>query len=609
MRRFEQLEAKLLLAGDLACGDDADDEAAEVASDDSLLSATAITIRDAGSTMGSALDIGQLGATTSYNGSVGGSDLRDVMRFSLAAQSTVSLSLSGLVRDIDLGLYDATGRRLALSENAGTASELISVTLGSGTYYVAVTPYRRAYSTYVLTVGATAVTPTPVTNPTTPPTTTPPTTTPVTSFPDVAYYGGANDWNINSINAPESWARGYTGAGVTVAVVDTGVDLDHPDLVSQIWVNADEIAGNGIDDDRNGYVDDVHGWDFSSGDSNPDDGNGHGTHVAGTIAADNNGSGATGVAYDATIMPVRVLANNGSGTASGVAAGIRYAVQNGADIINLSLGGGFSSVILSAIQYALQSNVLVVAAAGNESASVPGYPAIFSASLANVLSVGAYSSASAIASFSNDVGASGAVQVDAPGVGVYSTWLGGTYRNLSGTSMATPHVAGLAALALSANGNLTASQLRTLIVNGTDRTIAGSDSQGGVNAAITVALAAAGQVSTSSAAAATQTATSTQSAAVRRIVFSSVGEADEAAPSAVVAAPQHAASDSGSPLRQDFVARETAAPSAVRELALAALEDALDDEFTLCDVLAEAESHEDLFGDSPADELSLLLVA
>jgi subtilisin family serine protease len=237
--------------------------------------------------------------------------------------------------------------------------------------------------------------------------------------------------------------------------------------------------------------------------------------------------GATGVAPDATIMPVRVLGSNGSGSAASVAAGIRYAAANGADIINLSLGGAFSSVIQAAIQYAQQLNVLVVVAAGNESASTPSYPARFSSSLSSVLSVGAYSSSNSRASFSNRVGTSGAVQVDAPGVNVYSTYIDGRYANLSGTSMATPEVAGLAALALSANSNLTAAQLRTLIVNGANRTIAGSDSRGGVNAALTVALAASGQ---SSASAATATAQAVQSAAaqtiaVRRFIVSSFADA------------------------------------------------------------------------------------
>ena len=324
--------------------------------------------------------------------------------------------------------------------------------------------------------------------------------------------------------------KGYTGEGVVVAVVDTGVDLDHPDLASQIWVNTDEIAGNGIDDDHNGYVDDVSGWDFASNDNDPNDVYGHGTHVAGIIAAENNGIGSTGVAPDATIMPVRVLGSDGSGTASAVAAGIRYAAQNGADIINLSLGGSFSSVIYAALQYAQSLDVLVVAAAGNEYASTPSNPATASATLSNVISVGAYSSSNSLASFSNDVGFSGAVQVDAPGVNVYSTYLNGRYAIFSGTSMAAPHVAGLAALALSANGALTASQLRTTIVNGADFSINGSDSRGGINAAVTVALAEAGQTSTAaSAATATQSSFAGLTIWTRRFSRLSLTSRNEAA--------------------------------------------------------------------------------
>lgn len=498
---FEPLESRCLLAVD--CQTDQDDVDLTLLTDGQApLADDAITASDAGSTAGTAFNLGELGATRSLNGSVGGFDTADVMRFTVADESQVSIELGQLGRDIDLYLFDGSGQLLYVSNRGGNASESIATTLDSGTYYILVSPWRSARSTYVLTVGATPtaeVQPDPPTNNDPPnPGNDPPAETPLAQFPDVAYYGGSNEWNVNAVGAPESWAQGYTGEGVVVAVVDTGVEMNHPDLINQLWVNAGEIAGNGIDDDGNGYVDDVSGWDFASNDNNPHDGNGHGTHVAGTIAAEANGFGATGVAPDAAIMPVRVLGNNGSGTAFGVAAGIRYAAEMGADIINLSLGGGYSSVILAAIEYALQLDVLVVAAAGNESAGVPGYPARFSAGLSNVISVGAHTSSNGIAGFSNDVGGSGAVQVDAPGSGVYSTYTGGRYGRLSGTSMAAPHVAAVAALALSANSNLSATELRSLIVAGADRSISGSDALGGVNAAVTVARAAAGDVSGSS---------------------------------------------------------------------------------------------------------------
>jgi hypothetical protein len=501
----------MMLAGD--CNRDATEAAAKAASvaasitwsttsqtsasvASSSVSAAAV---DPGSTRSTAQNLGALAGTQTITGTVGGTDTGDVFAFTLSGQSKVSLALSGLSADIDLVLYNSAGTRIALSNRGSTASESISTTLAAGTYYIGVMPWLSASSAYTLTVTGSSTAPPITTTPTAPITTTPTTpttTTPGTAFPNVTYYGGSNDWNVNSVNAPEAWAQGYKGQGVVVAVVDTGVDTSHPDLTSQIWVNAGEIAGNGIDDDRNGYVDDTSGWDFVNNDNTPTDGNGHGTHVSGTIAADDNGFGATGIAPDAKIMPVRVLDNNGSGTANAVAAGIRYAARNGADIINLSLGGSFSSVIQSAIQYAQSLNVLVVVAAGNEGASVPSYPGRFSATLNNVITVGAYSSSNSIASFSNDVGASGAIQVDAPGVSVYSTIPGNRYALYSGTSMATPHVAGLAALALSANPNLTAAQLRTLIVNGADHAISGSDSRGGIDAALTVALAAAGQTTT-----------------------------------------------------------------------------------------------------------------
>jgi subtilisin family serine protease len=274
-----------------------------------------------------------------------------------------------------------------------------------------------------------------------------------------------------------------------VAVVDTGVQIDHPDLRDAIWVNTDEVAGDGIDNDHNGYIDDRYGWDFASGDNNPADGNSHGTHVAGVIAAAHDGAGATGVAYAARILPVRVLDDSGSGSSTNVAQGIRYAVDNGADIINLSLGGGYSSDIFAAISYAERQDVLVVAASGNESAATPGYPARHSSALKNVISVGAFNSGSQIASFSNRVGNSQAVQIDAPGVSIFSTLVNDRHGVLSGTSMAAPHVAGVAALILSANPLLSSAALIAALTRGAEGSVEGSDSIGMVNAATSIPLA------------------------------------------------------------------------------------------------------------------------
>jgi hypothetical protein len=280
-------------------------------------------------------------------------------------------------------------------------------------------------------------------------------------FPDVDYFGGQNDWGLNTVKAPEAWAQGHTGQGIVVAVIDTGVDYTHLDLDGNIWVNQGEIAGNGIDDDGNGFVDDVRGWDFVANDNSPMDEQGHGTHVAGTIAAEKNDFGVTGVAYNAKIMPVRVLNAGGSGSVSNIAAGIKYAADNGADVINLSLGGAYSSEIEDAVQYATAKGSVVVMAAGNESASQPSSPA----NLANQwgIAVGAVDRTNRMANFSNKASIPPLDYVVAPGVNVYSTTPGNTYSSFSGTSMATPHVAGVAALILSANPNLTAAEVESIL--------------------------------------------------------------------------------------------------------------------------------------------------
>ena len=497
--RLESLESRQLMAGDIhAFSHDTITDRSEII-EPFFAQEQTFSQADAGSSRNTAARIGAVDGTRNLSGSLGWFDRSDVIEFSIARDADASVQLSGLRRDADLYLTDASGRIVAQSTRSGRANDAFSARLDGGNYFVFVVARSYWSTNYQLAIQTQLD---PIILPPSESVVTSPQTgntasdnaplNSVSPLADVAYFGGSRDWNVNAVNAPEAWAAGYTGQGITVAVVDTGVDLDHPDLVTNLFVNPGEIAGNGIDDDGNGYIDDVSGYDFADNDNNANDVGGHGTHVAGTIAAANNGFGATGIAPDATILPVRVLGANGSGSTLDVAAGIRYAADLGADIINLSLGGGYSRAIDAAIEYAKSLGSLIVAAAGNESSSVPGYPARFSASDNNVISVGAFSSSSRLAGFSNDVGTSGAVQVDAPGVGIYSTYVGGRYASLSGTSMASPHVAGLAALTLSANPNLTSPELRSLLSEGVQGNAVGSDAIGKASASQTVAYAAAG---------------------------------------------------------------------------------------------------------------------
>ncbi|MGF2037953.1 MAG: S8 family peptidase [Nostoc sp. CmiVER01] len=281
------------------------------------------------------------------------------------------------------------------------------------------------------------------------------------TFADVPDLGG-NNWGADLVKAPEVWAHGYTGQGVVVAVVDTGVDYNHEDLKNNIWTNTKEIAGNGIDDDGNGYVDDNYGWNFADKNNNTLDNNGHGTHVSGTIAGENNNYGVTGIAYNAKIMPVKVLDSSGSGSYSSISKGIRYAVDNGANVINLSLGGAYSNPTLeSAIDYASSKGVIVVMAAGNDGDSSPDYPARYASK--SGIAVGAVDKNNNLADFSNRSGTNEIAYVTAPGVKVYSSVPNNQYATYSGTSMAAPHVAGIVALMLSANHNLTDAQVRQIV--------------------------------------------------------------------------------------------------------------------------------------------------
>jgi thermitase len=231
-------------------------------------------------------------------------------------------------------------------------------------------------------------------------------------------------WHLPKVSAPAAWDVTTGAASVVVAIVDSGVDANHPDLRGRV----------------------LAGYDFANGDSDPSDDNGHGTAVAGTAAASgNNGIGVAGVAWGVSILPVKVMGANGSGSYSAVASGINYSADRGARVINLSLGGTSSSRTLqNAVNYAYSKGSLLVAAAGNNGNSTPVYPAAYT----NVVAVSALNKSDTLPSWSNY---GSYVAISAPGEGITTTWPGNSYVTISGTSFSSPVVAGAAALALSVN--------------------------------------------------------------------------------------------------------------------------------------------------------------
>jgi subtilisin family serine protease len=266
------------------------------------------------------------------------------------------------------------------------------------------------------------------------------------------------------IQAPDAWDVTTGSNNVVVAVIDSGINYSHPDLCNRIWNNPNEIKNNGIDDDGNGYVDDYRGWNFARDNNNPIDENGHGTHCAGTIAAEgNNGMGITGVAWNCRIMPCRFLNADGSGTVADAIEAINYAVANGADILNNSWGGGgYSEALKAAIENAHEHGVLFVAAAGNSARDndiYGSYPANYT--MANVISVAATNPADNLAPFS--CYGKNSVHLAAPGVNVLSTVPEG-YAWMSGTSCAAPYVSGAAALLLAANPQMNLAELKARLM-------------------------------------------------------------------------------------------------------------------------------------------------
>lgn len=251
------------------------------------------------------------------------------------------------------------------------------------------------------------------------------------------------------IDAQRAWQVETGSHDVVVAVIDTGVNYNNPELAPNIYTNEAEANGKaGVDDDSNGFVDDIHGYDFAEKDGDPMDGYGHGTHVSGTIGAAADGQGIVGVAWHVRIMPVRFLGADGSGTLADAVSAIDYATKMKVNIMSNSWGGGgFSQALLDSINHAKDAGILFVAAAGNSSNdndASPEYPAGYQAD--NIIAVAAVDPTGALADFSNYGKTS--VQVAAPGVDVLSYTMNGL-ESWSGTSMATPHVTGIATLLLS----------------------------------------------------------------------------------------------------------------------------------------------------------------
>ncbi|MBU1693008.1 MAG: S8 family serine peptidase, partial [Verrucomicrobia bacterium] len=285
--------------------------------------------------------------------------------------------------------------------------------------------------------------------------------------------GGTADADID---APEAWSRATGSRDIIVAVIDTGIDYNHVDLADNMWKNTGEIPTNGIDDDANGYVDDVYGYDFYNKDADPMDDHSHGTHCAGTIGAvGNNGVGVVGVNWRVKLMALKFLSSFGGGWDADAISAIEYAWRNGAKISNNSWGGyGYSQSLYDAIRAAELNGHLFVSSAGNyglDNDVWPQYPASFD--LNNIIAVAASDRKDEMPLWSNY----GLTSVDlaAPGASIYSTILGGGYSSFDGTSMSAPHVAGVAALIASINPDLGYEQLKQYILDGVDEKAAFAD--------------------------------------------------------------------------------------------------------------------------------------
>lgn len=284
---------------------------------------------------------------------------------------------------------------------------------------------------------------------------------------------GSFPWSSSSISGADidmenAWSIEKGDSNIVVSIIDIGNKLDHPEFKGRIWKNLKEIPGNGLDDDINGYIDDLSGWDFANNDNDPTDDHGHGTHLTGIIGANGNDSlGIAGIDWNCKLMCLKAMTSNGSGSMSWWADAIYYSVDNGAKVINMSIGTtNYSKTLHDAINYALNKNVVVVSAMGNFNSSAIFYPAAFK----GVIAVGAtnpndtrsnpfFWSASSGSNFGNHI------SVVAPGNYIIGPYYqsDSTYTYFGGTSQAGPHVAGLAALLFAQDSSRTPEQIKTII--------------------------------------------------------------------------------------------------------------------------------------------------
>lgn len=268
------------------------------------------------------------------------------------------------------------------------------------------------------------------------------------------------------IDAVRAWDLTTGSSSTIIAVIDTGVDYTHPDLAGNMWVNVNEIPNNGIDDDGNGYIDDYRGWDFFNDDNDPMDDHNHGTHCAGTIAAvGNNSIGVTGVNWEARIMPLKFIGSGGTGQTSSAILAILYANKMGAHVISNSWGGGgYSQALKDAID---ASSAVVVCSAGNDNRDTdltPQYPSSYASE--NIISVASIDRVNNRSTFSNYGQYS--VDLGAPGTSILSTIRNSAYGFGSGTSMAAPHVSGVAGLLFSYYPGISSEVVIDRILHSTD---------------------------------------------------------------------------------------------------------------------------------------------